>query len=567
MKSPMSEAQGERYTVASRLCGARSTLLAGLLVACSTEPQPGAHQPPDPDQDELHAGTQPKGPAPTERPRGRRRGQQTTSSLDPYLDHTAPVDRQELLQLYAQTWHPDFSGQLILHLSPGHYILEDDSESSSDGRKRAFHLSAYDRERRIPLLVHVPGDPAPAARDEPTSLESIGATLFDLLQVPRPPHVTAQALHVATTTKPKVVVVLVLDGLPYAHWEAYLGEQPGFAALRAASQEYTQTRLDFMSSSTTVSHAVLATGAPPRFTGIPINHTRTSPGHYGEVFEGDDPERLLVPTVADLYDLQHDNEPVIISFCSQSRAAIAMAGHGSSWPGGDKDVVVWQQRYWGPLETNSAYYALLSYLRPLDPDLYLDELQDRRFVNHRIDSEAALFRSHHNIIIGERVVSTLMEREGAGQDEVTDLVFFNQKVLDNIGHRWGVDGREVELCLDELDAFITRFVAELHRVAGDDFVLFVTSDHGFGPRLRRPDEGGTPARHLRAELQAELEQRFGAPGRPVLEDIQYLNVYLDRDNLQANGHSLADLCSAFEERPWIQACLTQDEVIAVRDAP
>jgi hypothetical protein len=99
-----------------------------------------------------------------------------------------------------------------------------------------------------------------------------------------------------------VVCVLVMDACPYWMWEHHLGRQPNFARLRAGAREYDRALLDYMSSSTTVSHAVLATGQPPARTGIPINHTPLGPGRYAEVFRGDDPARLLVPTVADLYD-------------------------------------------------------------------------------------------------------------------------------------------------------------------------------------------------------------------------------------------------------------------------
>ncbi len=507
-------------------------------------------------------------PRPESTPAATRRGGGSQAGLrnDPraYYAHTDAVSREELLDLYAATWHPDYSGQLALHLRAGHYILEDQSATSSDQKKRGFHLSAYDRERHVPLLVYVPGDPAPGRHQEPVSLESIGATLFDLLELPRPEAVTAPALQVPLRGKPRVIVVLVLDALPYALWDSYLSRQPHFSRLRASSQEYVGARLAFMSSSTTVSHAVLSTGLPPRYTGIPINHTRTAPGQYTEVFVDQDPSRLLVPTVADLYDLAHDNQPVVISFCSQSRAAIAMAGHGRSWPGGDADLVVWQQRYWGPFETSSEFYSSAPYLDEVDPEAYLDALEDRSFLSHRLNGLPALFRSPHNVIIGERAVSLLMEREGVGQDEITDLVFFNQKVLDNVAHRWGADGGEYRLCMDALDAFMGRFLDELRQRYGEEFALFVTSDHGFGPKLRRPDEGGVPARHQLYELLALLEERFGSPERPVFQDVQYLNVYLDEENLRHNGHSLAEVCRAFEELAWTVSCLTRDEILEHR---
>ena len=472
-----------------------------------------------------------------------------------------PVSHSELLDIYARTWHPGWSGSLMLHLAPGHYILDDTSSSGADPRKRGFHLSAYDMERRVPLVVYAPGDPAPGPREQPASLENITATLFDLLELPRPAGVTAQALDFPPVDSPRIIAVVVLDALPFGIWRDYLAHQPGFAAFRAQGREFVNTRLSFMSSSTTVSHAVLGTGQPPARTGIPINHTRTDPGHYGEVFIGDSPDRLLVPTLADLYDLAHGNEPAVVSFCSQSRAAIAMAGHGRDHPGGDADLVAWQLRHTGPLETNADIYAPVGWLRQaVDPQAYLDDLRDRSFHLHELDSLPDLFRSDHNVIIGERAVVAMMDHAEVGQDEVTDLVFFNQKVLDNVAHRWGADVEEYRLGLDALDAFLPRWIGALRARAGDDWMLIVTADHGFGPTLAHPALAGDERRHERGLLQAELEQRFGGVGGPVFEDIQYLNVYLDEERLQAGGHGLEVVCRELVRRDWIVDCLTRTEV-------
>ena len=478
-----------------------------------------------------------------------------------YRDDPLPVPHAELLDLYARTWHPDWSGSLMLHLAPGHYILDDTSVRGADPRKRGFHLSAYDMERRIPLVVYAPGDPSPGPREQPASLENITATLFDLLEVPRPAGVTAPPLDFPIVESPKLIAVVVMDALSYDHWDSYLARQPGFAALRARGREFTETRLSFMSSSTTVSHAVLGTGQTPARTGIPINHTRTDPGLYVEVFTDDRPDRLLVPTLADLYDAGRGNRPVVVSFCSQSRAAIAMAGHGRDHGGGDADLVVWQQRHSGPFETNADFYAPVGWLRQaVDPQAYLDDLEDRSFHIHEIDSLPDLFRSHHNVVLGERAMLAMMDHEGVGQDDVTDLVFLNQKVLDNVAHRWGADVEEYRLGLDALDAFIPRWIQALQDRAGDDWLLIVTADHGFGPTLAHPAMSGDARRHERGELQEELERSFGSDGGLVFEDIQYLNVYLDEDRLQGGGYSLAQVCEDLVRRDWIVDCLTRPEV-------
>jgi len=539
-------------------------LSALLLSSCGGVEQPVAEPVPAASQGFGDVGF--GGTAPTVRsslPPGERAGMgsQSAGLAGLYGGEHAPVSRDRLLDLYANTWYPEWSGSLMLHLAPGHYILDDTSTRGADPRKRGFHLSAYDMERRVPLLIYAPGDPEPGPRAVPVSLEHVTASLFDLLELPRPAGVTAEGVELPPLDSPKLIAVVVIDALPWGHWQDYLAKQPGFAALRAMSREYTETRLSFMSSSTTVSHAVLGTGQVPARTGIPINHTRTEPGHYGEVFIGDRPDRLLVPTLADLYDQAHDNVPAVVSFCSQSRAAIAMAGHGRDHPGGDADLVAWQQRYSGPFETNPDVYAPVGWLRQqLSPERYMDSLQDRSFVDHGIETLPDLFRSHHNVILSERAMLAMMEHEAVGEDDVTDLVFLNHKVLDNIGHRWGADVEEYRVSLDALDAWVPRWLAELERRAGDDFLLVITADHGFGPTLAHPGFASDPRRHERGPLQDELEARFGGGGPPIFEDIQYLNVYLDEQALAAAGHDLDEVCADLVGRDWIVDCLTRPAV-------
>lgn len=472
------------------------------------------------------------------------------------------ISRDTLLDLYASSWHEDWSGQVILHLKAGHYILSDDNPNSSDRKKRAFHLGAYDRESRIPLLVYVPGDENPTQHTEAADMQRVGATLFSLLNMEPPKGVTAKPLETPTKSQPKVIVVVVYDALPWSHWDGYLGQLPNHAKLRSLSQEYTQTRLGHMSSSTTVTHAVLGTGQPPKFTGIPINHTRTGVGTYDEIFIGEKPDRLLVPTAADLYDVQNDNLPIIASFCSQSRAAIAMAGHGTAHPGGDKDIVIWQKDRKKGLETNSAYWQLPDYLKKVSPKSMLAANPDMRFLGKKIKNERQIYYSYHNVFFGEQVLNSVMDNEPIGQDQYTDMIFINHKALDNIAHRHGVDRAPYQATMEGIDQFMGRFLANLHTRYGDDFVLIVTSDHGFGPTLARPKEGTEERRHNIFSLLRSMERRLGS--KEVLEDVQYLNGYLNEDKRVAAGISLQQVCDAFTTEEWIIDCITRDEILARR---
>jgi hypothetical protein len=72
-----------------------------------------------------------------------------------------------------------------------------------------------------------------------------------------------------------------------------------------------------------------------------------------------------------------------------------------------------------------------------------------------------------------------MESEGVGRDQIADLVYYNFKCLDKIGHRYGVNSPEiytylytVDYCLKKIKHFLDRHIGR------NRYVMVVTSDHG-----------------------------------------------------------------------------------------
>lgn len=480
---------------------------------------------------------------------------QTPFSFPPTAeDDWSPVDRSMLLHLYREAYHPNYSGQVIIHLEPGHYVVNG-KKSSGDARKLAFHLSPFARESRVPLIIYTPNDPEPGVRTKRATLRQIGATLYDVLDVERPTNVTAPRLEIPNKHY-KGVVVLVFDALPHVFWEQYLGRLPHFAKIREQGREYTNTWLGQMPSNTTPSHAVIGTGVPPSQTGIPLNRTRTDDNRFDEVFQGDKPDRLIVPTVADLYDKQTNNQAKVLGFCSQSRATIAMVGHGKSFEDGDSDYSIWLRDHKHELQTNPDYYAELpAYLQGISAEAYREKLGTPTFLEHEIKTDYDLFTSPHNAIIGEHVVRTVMSEEGFGDDNITDLLFFNQKLLDNLGHRYGIETEEYRVGMHALDDFIGRFLNDLDRQFGDDYLLFFTSDHGFGPITSLEDE----RRHARQDLLKGIDKWFGLS---VTTGFLDNNIYLDTATLQTLGYQTKDVCDYLlqHESSWISDCLTEEEI-------
>lgn len=153
-----------------------------------------------------------------------------------------------------------------------------------------------------------------------------------------------------------------------------------------------------------------------------------------------------------------------------------------------------------------------------------------------------------------------MAQEGVGQDRIADLVYYNFKCLDKIGHRYGVHSPEiytylytVDYCLKKIKCFLDREVGRRR------YVMVVTSDHGahnaYDERIL-----------YSADLFNAIEDAFGKdvilndPGQGAPFDDM---IYLDKDMLGNN--SLAQVAQFVEGRfsEYVYRAYTKDEIFSV----
>ncbi|MFZ1985123.1 MAG: alkaline phosphatase family protein [Desulfatitalea sp.] len=150
-----------------------------------------------------------------------------------------------------------------------------------------------------------------------------------------------------------------------------------------------------------------------------------------------------------------------------------------------------------------------------------------------------------------------MASEGVGRDAISDLVYFNFKCLDKIGHRYGVNSPEIYTYLYTVDYCLKKIKCFLDRTAGPDrYVMVVVADHGA--------HNAYDDRILYSyDLFDAIEEAFGAnvilndprDGAPF-DDM----IYLDRKIL--GEHSLAEVADFIEARfkDHVYRVYTQDEI-------
>lgn len=153
-----------------------------------------------------------------------------------------------------------------------------------------------------------------------------------------------------------------------------------------------------------------------------------------------------------------------------------------------------------------------------------------------------------------------MESEGVGRDRIADLVYYNFKCLDKIGHRYGVNSPEiysylytVDYCLKKIKHFLDR------KIGPNRYVMVVTSDHGahnaYNERIL-----------FRDDVFNAIEGKFGegvilndpADGAPF-DDLIYLNLEVLGDR------SPAEVARFIETRfsDHVRRVYTKDEIFEV----
>ena len=416
-------------------------------------------------------------------------------------------------------------------------------------------------------------------------------------------------------TRPRLVVVVSIDQFPYEYLVRMRGgfDPKGlFLRLLEEGTVFTNCHHAHAFTYTAPGHSVLLTGASPSTTGIVDNEWFDRAAGKKVYCVHDDreqvvggtgvassPRTLLCGTLGDSLQAVHP-EAKVFGVALKDRAAILMAGlrpDGAYWFD-DK------QGRW----VTSTYYRpdLPGYLRQWNEERQIEAfagqrwdllLSRDRYVEYYPDDakfeSAALGRAFPHVMpaAGEagfydRVTRSpfgnditldaarrIIEHERLGQDAIPDLLVINLSSNDYVGHGYGPHSLEVQDITYRTDrqlGALADFITE--RLAGQPWVLALSSDHGVGPVPEYAAERGLPA--LRnplgpldahsAAIEARLVRALGQPERPYVLSFDYGDVYLRAEQLPGEKYFTAQkiVRDYVLEQPSVAAAFTRDELLA-----
>ena len=459
--------------------------------------------------------------------------------------------RQRFLEMFARGYFPGRTGQLLIVPREGDFITR------ADPNVAYMHGSPWPYDVSIPLMFAGPAVQT-GLFSVPAAQQDVAPTLAAALGVQMPPTTTGRILPILRRgfDRPRVVMLLVLDGMRRDYFDRYAASMPTLTALRKQSAWFTQAQVNVLPSNTAVGHSTISTGADPRvhgITGVSV-YDRTHGRRY-DLFAGGLPHDLMALTLSDVWQLATAGRAIVLAQGSIDRAATPLAGHGACQLNGAPVVLATYDQQTGNWTTNSNCFRLPAYLKDRNASALWQA--DGNWMSHRIDSAAAVRYSALFPVFEADAMTAMIEREPVGADNIADLILLNYKGADFVGHKYGPDSSELRVTLGEMDRHLARMLRALEAKVGNNYLLAVTADHGMPSEPSSPDR-----RHFAQSIVDLLHEKFDPQAKQLITSFEPENsqMFVDEDRLSALHLTLRDLAHFLESQPFLFAVFTHDDV-------
>jgi predicted AlkP superfamily pyrophosphatase or phosphodiesterase len=416
--------------------------------------------------------------------------------------------------------------------------------------------------------------------------------------------------RVRAADSPRLLVAVVVDQLRADYLQQFNRHwKNGFRTLLDQGMVFDNARYPYLITVTCAGHATIGTGALPHRHGL-INNTwwqrkervltgcstdqATTEITYGRpVRLGNSAKHLLTPTLADELRMQKAGARVV-SVSMKARSAIALAGRAA-------DAIVWfddPSGSWatskafapGPVPAVKEFVEKNPYEKDLGrvwtlsaaPDSYV--MRDAGVgerppagwnglfphpINGRGGIDTQFFALWQATPLADaylgRLAASLVDGFKLGQRDGTDFLGVSFSVLDDVGHAFGPESREVEDVLRQLDITLGSLIAHLDaKVGRANYVLALSADHGVAPIPVPPRGGRVATEDVRERIEDALRTAWGPLAKGTYVDaVNYTDVYFADgvfDKLRANPTLMASVLKSVEELPGVARALRTDQL-------
>jgi arylsulfatase A-like enzyme len=388
----------------------------------------------------------------------------------------------------------------------------------------------------------------------------------------------AQAASAASgASQPRLVVVMVVDGLPREQVERYRDQfgQGGFRRLLEQGAAFSNAHQAHGITVTAIGHAAILSGAYPYQHGIignnwidPVTQKSmycTEDRNYKYINEetdphdGTSPANLRVDTLGDQLRYATGNRAKVVTVSGKDRGAILLAGKTGTaymYMNGSGNFASstfymqshpeWVQRYqatrpqdryygqsWTPLLADSAYAG------DAPDDFYpgagkrfpflMEGKSGQRDASYYERLKTSPFLDELTLDFARAAVEG--ENLGKNPAGVPDLLGVSLSAHDYVNHAFGPESKMSHDHLQRLDRSIAGFFSYLDkRIGMDNVVVVLTADHGFAnspefSRSRHIDAQRIDGGKLIADLNRHLAGKYSVDNLVRAKSLP--NIHLD----------------------------------------
>lgn len=385
---------------------------------------------------------------------------------------------------------------------------------------------------------------------------------------------------IQSQTNPKLVVGIIVDQMRYDYltrfWNHY-GEG-GFKRMVNQGFNCKNHHFNYAPTSTGPGHASVYTGASPSSHGIIGNNWydkvsdsevycasddgQTSVGTTSEAGKMS-PHRMLTTTITDQLRLHTQMRGKTIAVALKDRGAVLPGGHTANaaywFEGADTGKWVTSSYYMETLPkwvadfnaSDIAQSYKKAWTTTKSIDLYAESGPDNNSYEGLFETETTPTFPHStpnlldktrdfefikatpfgNSITTDFTISAL-KNENLGQDANTDFLAVSYSSTDYVGHKFGVNSKEIQDTYLKLDYDLERLLNALdNQVGAGKYTVFLTADHGAINVPAYLKDQKIPAGYvnmatMKARFNEFLKYKYGTTD--LVKNISNNQVFLDR---------------------------------------
>lgn len=326
---------------------------------------------------------------------------------------------------------------------------------------------------------------------------------------------------------PKLVVGIVVDQMRYDYLTRFYDHygDDGFKRFVEEGYNCKNNHFNYAPTSTGPGHTSVYTGTTPATHGIIGNNWYDKENDIDVYCASDDmynsvgttsdagkmsPHRMTVTTITDELRLHTQMRGKTIAIALKDRGAVLPGGHMANaaywFHGGDEGKWISSTYYMNQLpkwvdDFNSSGKAQ-SYKKAWttlgDINTYLESGPDNNAYEGLFQDEATPTFPHStpnlldkardyelikatpygNSITTDFAIEAL-KQENLGKDAITDFLAISFSSTDYVGHKYGVNSKEIQDTYLRLDEDLARLFKALDKNVGkDEYTVFLTADHG-----------------------------------------------------------------------------------------